>query len=105
MHKNIIDSIYSILVVDQRLAKYLSTEDAQVLEALALDKLVSSNDEESVSLGVNMTQLLMHHCEGLTLSDLVKYDVGARDVIQKRESIKLWETINHIGTQLQKYPE
>ena len=65
---------------------------------------MTSDDETLATLGVNMTQLLVHHREDLTLVDLVQYDVSARDVIQKRESLKVWEAINSIGSALQRYP-
>ena len=45
-----------------------------------------------------MVQLLMHQGDGITLSVLVKFDITTRDIIHKRESVKLWDAINQLGS-------
>ena len=52
-------------------------------------------------LGANLSLLLVHHVDGLTYHDLTKFDQAAKDVILKRESLKLWETLNSLGTRMQ----
>jgi len=72
----------------------LTTSDEQVLEALGMPRLVSSQDKATQELGANISMLLVHRVESLTMHDLMKFDQAAKDVIQKRESLKLWQTIN-----------
>ena len=52
-----------------------------------------------------MVQLLMHQGDGITLSVLVKFDITTRDIIHKRESVKLWDAINQLGSQMASIPD
>lgn len=47
----------------------------------------------------------MHHAEGVNLADLVKFDISTRDIIHKRESVKVWEAINQLGNQVVNMPD
>ena len=52
-----------------------------------------------------MVQLLLFHAEDLTLQELIKFDISARDIIHKRESKKIWDAINQLGNQLMNIPD
>ena len=45
--------------------------------------------------------LLQQHADGVTLHDLVKFDIAAKDVILKRQSMKLWKIVNSLTVQMQ----
>ena len=47
----------------------------------------------------------MHHSDEITLEDLVKFDVSTRDKIAKRESLKIWDAINQLGSQVTNMPD
>lgn len=90
-----------MLAHDPSRIKLLNTADEERLEALQIIRLVqATGDKESINLGHNICQLLVHKSPDLILKDLVKFDTETRDYIHKHESIKLWEAINAIGSQL-----
>lgn len=94
VHKSTIRALFEILRNDPARVTYLSTSDDNMLEALGVPRLVSSSDKETQELGANVSMLLIHHVEGLTMHDLMKFDQAAKDYIQKQESLKVWQTIN-----------
>jgi hypothetical protein len=42
--------------------------------------------------------LLLHHEPTVTLSDLVGYDFESRDIIMKRQALKMWDSLNDLGS-------
>ena len=60
-------------------------------------KLLKGRNKETVELGINFSLLLLHHEPRVTMSDLVGYDFEARDKIEKRQVMKIWESINDLG--------
>ena len=48
-------------------------------------------------MGINFSLLLLHHEPRVIMSDLVGYDFEARDKIEKRQVMKIWESINDLG--------
>ena len=97
--------IFEVISQDPSRVSYLSISDEQQISALGLTKLIQSGDNEKITLGVNMVQLLLFHTEGLTLQELIKFDISARDIIHKRESKKIWDAINQLGNQLMNIPD
>ena len=72
-----------------------------MLESLAIPRFVSSRDTKMQELGANLSLLLVHHVDGLTYHDLTKFDQAAKDVILKRESLKIWGTLDSLGSRMQ----
>lgn len=97
--------LYEVLVQDPTRINHLNLSEEQQVEALGLTTLIQSGEDDQVSLGVNMVQLLMHHGDGVTLAGLVKFDITTRDIIHKRESVKVWDAINQLGDQVVNSPD
>ena len=92
----IIRLFFSLLVKDPTTSQYIEI-DKEFCDACDMIKLLKGRNKETVELGINFSLLLLHHEPRVTMSDLVGYDFEARDKIEKRQVMKIWESINDLG--------
>ena len=96
LHSRIMRIFYDILVKNTKRLELLEL-DKQFCEALDMVRMLKSAKKEDQDLSINFALLLLHHDKDVKMSDLVGYDFESRDVITKRQGIKMWEAINDIG--------
>jgi hypothetical protein len=93
----IIRTFYDVLITDTTKINLLEI-DTEFCESLDMVRLFKSQREVEKELVINFALLLLHHDKRVKLSDLVGYDLDCRDIISKRESTKLWDSINDLST-------
>ena len=92
----IIKIFLGILIKDPSQAQNLEI-DKEFCDACDIQKLLKSHRPEVVEDAINFSMLLLHHEPTVTMSDLVGYDFESRDIIMKRQALKMWDSINDLG--------
>lgn len=97
----IIRTVYEVLITDTTKVELLEV-DKDFCESLDIPKLLKSKSEAERDLVINFSLLLLNIDKDVTMSDLVGYDQDSRDIITKKENIKLWEAVNDMSRKYNK---
>ena len=96
LKKRIVKLIFSTISQDTNRLELLGV-DKELLESLDLNRMLTSKDAEGINLATNFCILLLHNDEDVMVSDLLQFDLEARDILAKAESRKIWETLKLFG--------